>query len=153
MTDADMAPCVLVVEDEALLALSLEGALSAAGYAVCGPTATAAEALKLAERRPPKLAIVNINLRDGRGAGIELARELLDRWGVPSLFVSGQRTEAHANRDAALGYIGKPYRPETVLKSVEVALLISEGRSPPPAAVPRELELFQGADDEALEQG
>ena len=126
----------------------LGGRAFAAGYTVCGPTASAADALKLAERRPPKLAIVNINLRDGRGAGIELARELLDRWGVPSLFVSGQRVEARANRDAALGYIGKPYRPETVLKSVEVALLISEGRSPPRTAVPPELELFGGGEKE-----
>jgi DNA-binding LytR/AlgR family response regulator len=91
----------------------------------------------------PALALVDINLRDGRGAGIGLARELLSRWGIPSLFVSGQRAEAWANRETALGYMSKPYRQETILRSIEVAEHIIEARPPPPPEVPAGLKLFK----------
>ena len=132
---------ILLVEDDAIIAMTLEAALADAGYVVRGPASTAARGLEIAEREPPDLALVDINLRDGSN-GIDLARELLNRWGIPSLLISGQRMEAYANRDAALGYIGKPYSPDTVLASIEVAKHMIDGL-PPPTPLPRELELFQ----------
>ena len=133
---------ILLVEDDALIAMSLEAALSDAGHSVRGPASTACPALQLAEFHPPELALVNINLRDGHGSGIELARELHRRWAVPSIFVSGQRHEAFAAREVAIGYIGKPYDPDTVLKAVEVARLVKQGRLPPREMIPQRLELF-----------
>jgi two-component SAPR family response regulator len=100
-----------------------------------------AEAVKFAEDDCPDLALVNINLRDGRGAGIDFARDLLDRCGVPSLFISGQAREARENKDAALGYLGKPWRSGTLLASVDVAHRLINGENPDP--VPPELELFR----------
>ena len=93
---------ILVVEDDALIAMDLEGALSDAGHTVRGPASTAKRALEIAERAVPELALVDINLRDGRGSGIGLARQLHDRWGVWSYFVSGQRAEAYAAREVRL---------------------------------------------------
>jgi len=134
---------ILLVEDELLIAVALEAALTEAGYSVAGPVPSAKDARELIERgERPVLAIININLRDGHGAGIELAREVLSRWGIHSLFVSGQRTEALANRDAALGYVNKPYSPQTVVQSVDVALRLLEGKLEEGPAPPRELELF-----------
>ena len=132
---------ILLVEDDALVAMVLEEALADAGHTVRGPVSTVTCGLEILKRGLPDLALVDINLRDG-SCGIDLARELLSRWGVPSLFISGQRIEAYANRDAALGYIGKPYSPETVLASIEVVAHIMAGLPPPSPAVPRELELF-----------
>ena len=132
---------ILLVEDEPLIAMALESELTDAGHTVRGPASTAARALQLAEISAPDLALVDINLRDGTGKGITLARELLTR-GTPSLFVSGQGMEARANRDAAIGLIEKPYSPEVVLKAIDVARLIFEGRSPAPDSIPRGLELF-----------
>ena len=131
---------ILIVEDEPLLAMTLEASLTDAGHQVVGPASTASRALELAEHVTPDLALVDINLRDG-SSGIEVARELLRRWGAPSLFVSGQSRAAHANKDAALGYIDKPYSPEMVLASIEVAKTVIEEGKPPPQ-VPRGLELF-----------
>src|SRR5690348_7137165 len=101
---------ILVVEDEVLLSEMLQFALTDAGHAVLGPVATVDEGLRVAEQDRPDLALVNINLKDG-SKGTDLARELASRWHVPSLFVSGQMIEAQQNKDVALGYIGKPYRP------------------------------------------
>ena len=56
---------VLIVEDEALIAMALADSLEDAGHEVVGPAATMAEALALCEGAPPELAVLDINLRDG----------------------------------------------------------------------------------------
>jgi DNA-binding response OmpR family regulator len=88
---------ILVVEDEAIVALLLEMALSLAGHRVLGPVATAEEALETAQEMPPELALIDIRLL-GSHDGIWLARNLRDRWGVPALFLSGQTTQARRPR-------------------------------------------------------
>ena len=131
---------ILVVEDETFIALVLEITLRFAGHDVLGPAATAEEALGLAARERPELALVDIILRD-RGDGVALARALRDRYGTPSLFLSGQAPQAHANRDAAWGLIRKPYDPEAVVAAVEVMDVLLDGRAP--GHVPPQLELFR----------
>src|SRR5919199_4150931 len=78
------APCcpversmvILLVEDDFLIAMTMQDALEAVGYKVVGPAATVAEALRLVETRRPDLALVDITLRGGdsggtrRGAGL-----------------------------------------------------------------------------------
>jgi DNA-binding response OmpR family regulator len=131
---------ILVAEDEALIALVLEVALRLAGHQVIGPAATVEEALRLADETKPELALVDINLYDGDD-GVALARTLRDRYGTPSLFLSGQVPRALANRDAALGLIRKPYDPESVLDAVAYVGELRRGRSP--GRVPPQLELFR----------
>ena len=141
---------ILLVEDEPLIAMVLGEVLADAGHTVRGPASTVRCGLKtlesgLPDLALPDLALVDINLRNG-DSGIDLARELLSRWGVPSLFISGQSIEAHANRDAALGFIGKPYSSEAVLASIKVLEHIMDGSPPPGPRIPRELELFEKPD-------
>jgi two-component system, response regulator PdtaR len=130
---------VLIVEDEALIAMALADSLEDGGHEVMGPAATMAEALALCEAAPPELALLDINLRDGSN-GVDVARALLARWGVLSIFASGQMMEARRARDVALGYIRKPYETETVLRSVEVAREVMSGAAP--GAVPAGFEPF-----------
>ena len=135
---------VLIVEDEALIAMVLADSLEDAGHEVVGPAATMAEALALCDRAPPPdLAVLDINLGDGSN-GVDMARALVERWGVPSIFASGQTMEARQARDVALGYIRKPYEAQTVLRGVEVAREVMDGRTP--RAVPPGLELFSAAE-------
>lgn len=132
---------ILVVEDNYLLAASLATTLADAGHEVVGPAASIDDALQLAEVQPPELALLDIELQGG-GSGVDLARELLLRWNLPCLFVSGTAEQARANQDLALGYVPKPYGPETVLASVEVAKLLGDGKRP--ESIPGGLELFAG---------
>ena len=131
---------ILIVEDEALIAWMLADSLEDGGHEVVGPATTMAEALALCEVEapPPELAVLDINLRDGSN-GVDVARALFARWGVLSIFASGQMMEAWRARDVALGYIRKPYEAETVLRSVEVAREVMSGAEP--RAVPAGLEL------------
>ena len=136
----EIAMIILVAEDEALIALVLELTLRPAGHRVVGPAATSEEALRLAEQTNPELALVDIDLHDGDD-GIALARTLRERYGTPSLFLSGQVPRALANKDAALGLIRKPYDPESVLGAVAYVGELMSGRSP--GRVPPQLELFR----------
>jgi two-component system, response regulator PdtaR len=120
---------ILIVEDEALIAMLLTESLESGGHQVMGPAATETEALALCEAARPDLALLDINLRDGSN-GVDVARALLARWGVLAIFASGQMAEACQARDIALGYIRKPYQPETVLGSVEVARVVMNGGKP-----------------------
>ncbi|MCB4824971.1 response regulator [Roseicella aerolata] len=132
---------ILVVEDEALIALMLTESLERAGHEVMGPAATLDEALALCEPAPPELALLDVDLQDGSN-GVDVARALFERWGVLSIFASGQLMEARRVRDIALGYIRKPYEAETVLRSVEMAREMLDGHQP--REVPAGFELFSG---------
>jgi DNA-binding response OmpR family regulator len=134
---------ILVAEDEALIALVLELALSLAGHEVLGPAATGDEALRLVEERRPELALIDITLRD-REDGVRLARTLKERWDVPCLFMSGLVIEARAASDIALGLIGKPYDPDEVVEAVAFVGELLAGRQP--SRMPKRLELFRDQD-------
>ena len=132
---------VLVVEDDAIVALSAAGVLEEAGHEVLGPALGVEEALAIAREGRPDLALVDINLAGGV-EGVELARVLQRELGVRSLFVSGQTAAARSNRDAALGLLKKPYDPASLAGAVPAAEALMQGRTPPPPPVPRALELF-----------
>jgi CheY-like chemotaxis protein len=134
---------ILIVEDEALIAMVLADSLEDGGHEVVGPAATMAEALALCEAAPPELAVLDVNLGDGSN-GVDVARALLERWGVLSIFASAQMMEARRARDIALGHIRKPYGAETVLRSVEVAREVMRGGKP--VTVPAGFELFAAAE-------
>ncbi len=133
---------ILIVEDEALIAMTLADGLEGGGHRVIGPASTMAEALALCEAAPPKFAVLDVNLRDG-SSGVDVARALFERWGVRSTFASGEAAEARRARDVALGHIRKPYAVGTVLRSVELAREVMGGAEP--RGVPAGLELFSAA--------
>jgi two-component system, response regulator PdtaR len=137
---------ILIVEDEVLIAWMLAECLECAGHEVIGPAAAMAEALALCEAAAalPELAVLDINLRGGSN-GVEVARALLERWGVRSIFASSdEMLEARRARTIALGCVRKPYRPETVLRGVEVAREVMDGRTP--GCVPAGFELFSATE-------
>jgi len=130
---------ILIVEDDPVIALDLTDSLERGGHEVVGPAASAAEAVALCEAERPKLALVDINLRDGDN-GVILARGLVARWGLTVIFVSAQREQARRARDIAFGYIGKAFEAGTALRSVEAARVVLDGGTL--TSVPAGLELF-----------
>ena len=134
---------VLLVEDDVILAMDLAATLTEAGYEVLGPVSTSAEAVEMADALRPDLALVDINLKDGRNAGIDAAREVHSRCGAPCLFLSGQGAEARKNKDAALGLLEKPMSPDAILESIAAIDILIHGKAPP--RLPHGLELFQSA--------
>jgi len=132
---------VLIVEDEPLIAVSLELELELAGHHVLGPAADSDYALRLATEHRPDVALIDIELHSN-ASGVELARILQSQYNVAVLFVTMTRHAAWENQDAAVGVLTKPFDPDDVLDSVEIANALKHGKQPAPDSVPGSLELF-----------
>ncbi|RZI57301.1 MAG: response regulator [Pseudomonas sp.] len=130
---------ILIVEDEALIAMMLADGLEDAGHEIAGPVATTDEALALCEATLPDLALLDVNLAEG-GDGVVLAGTLLARWGLLVVFASAQSPALLQARSSALGVIKKPYDMNTVLRGVEVARAVLDGQRP--VDVPTGFSLF-----------
>jgi PAS domain S-box-containing protein len=77
---------ILVIEDEALIAIQLKLDLEAAGHVVVGPIGRLSEALRAADENNFDIALVDINLGADNSAPIA---EILDRRKVPFAFTTG----------------------------------------------------------------
>jgi DNA-binding response OmpR family regulator len=112
-------PSCLVVEDQVLIAMSIEAYLEDAGFAVATCT-TAAEALALVAERPPHCVVLDFSLKDG--PCLELARELLRR-NVPFVVYSGhRRTSAGTPELESVLWIDKPAPREDLIASLLATL-------------------------------
>ncbi len=63
MTEPDPARRILVIEDEALVAMLVEDALLDSGFGVIGPARSVAEALKMLEGESAALGITDVQAR------------------------------------------------------------------------------------------
>jgi DNA-binding NarL/FixJ family response regulator len=129
---------VLVIEDEGLFAHALCESLTAAGHEPVGPARSLDEALHLAKSERPHLALVDIGL-EMPGDGVLLARMLHLAFGLRSVFVSGDREEAHRNSDLALGFLDKPVDADVVVRSLEAVSAVLRGE---PCELPPQLTPF-----------
>jgi len=132
---------ILVVEDDAILALIASEALAEAGHEVLGPAYDAGSARTLAAAGNIDLALVDVNLA-GADEGLDVARELRERHGIRSLFVSGQVATARMHRGLALGLLRKPYEIEELLQSVAWAYGVASGNAPQAGSRPAMLDIF-----------
>lgn len=116
------AGSVLIVEDEALVALDMAEALDRSGYEVVGMAADAAGAISLAERHQPRVAVVDVMLLDGID-GITVARELSQRFGTRIVFATANPELAlRDGRDTSRWLVIKPCSHKELLSTVEQAL-------------------------------
>ena len=118
MTDGEFEPLtLLLVEDDPETAADLTAALTEAGHSVVGPFHHAEAAEAAVALHAVDLALLDINL-SGETNGIELARTLKGRWGLPVLFLSGDVTASARNADLAEALVLKPYTGRQVLDAI-----------------------------------
>lgn len=98
---------ILIVEDEALLALELEYEVESAGHDVIAQAPSYKVAVEAIERERPDFAFVDIHLLDGP-RGVDVGQYLCER-GIPYVFVSGNIRRIPEDFAGALGAIEKPY--------------------------------------------
>jgi DNA-binding response OmpR family regulator len=58
-------PCCMIVEDQALIGMSLEAFLEDAGFSIAGPFLSCADSLSWLEHNSPDVAVLDVSLRDG----------------------------------------------------------------------------------------
>src|ERR1700730_12423629 len=112
-----MSTRVLVVEDDALLALDIARQLADAGLEVVGPATSVAKALGLVGKIGCDVAVLDVNL--GKETAEHVARELRAR-GTPFVVLSGYSSEQHPPGFRGAPVLSKPARP-----GVLVATLLS----------------------------
>lgn len=132
---------ILIVEDQALLGMSLTWELEDAGHKILGPVSSMAHAQRLAAQERPDLALIDIDLQR-QCQGIELARTLQSQFSIPSLILSSEPSPIREHPDAVLGVIAKPFNPTDIHRSVAAAQTVMQG-GPPPPTMPRVLEIFE----------
>ncbi len=96
---------VLLVEDEALVAMMIQEFLSECGRVVVGPIGTAAEALAAARQGDFDGAILDINLGDGMAYPVA---EILSARGVPFVFLTGYEADTVDDRFSGVPILQKP---------------------------------------------
>lgn len=111
---------LLLVEDDPETAADLTAALTEAGHSVVGPFHHAEAAEAAVALHAVDLALLDINL-SGETNGIELARTLKGRWGLPVLFLSGDINAAAEHADLAEALVLKPYNGRQVLDAIAKA--------------------------------
>ena len=123
---------LMIVEDEVLIAMTLRDELERAGYRVLDLTDRPKEAVVVARKSAPDLALVNIQL-GGRQDGIELAKKL-KVLKVPVLLISGQVSRAHSAQTVAIGSMPKPYSALEMAQAVAylLARLVGDETLPRP---------------------
>jgi DNA-binding NarL/FixJ family response regulator len=117
-------PRILIVEDDYVVALELENALSEAGFEVVGTANSAAESVRLAISERPVLAVMDIRLA-GRRDGIEAALEMFNACGVRCIFATAHHdlgTRARAAKAAPLGWLPKPYQLDGLISMINAAV-------------------------------
>ena len=109
---------ILVVEDEALIAVMVEDMLMDMGSDVVGPAATIEAALALARAETIDAAILDVNVR---GERIDPVADVLMARSVPVLFATGYG-EVKLASGATATVIDKPYTQEKLARGLALAM-------------------------------
>jgi CheY-like chemotaxis protein len=125
----EIATDILIIEDEVLIALDLEGLVESLGHRVIGIARTRTDALALAKVKRPGLILADIQLADG-SSGMEAVNDLLATFEVPVIFITAYPERfLTGERPEPAFLISKPYQPSTVSALVSQALFFERNAS------------------------
>ncbi|HLY55345.1 MAG TPA: response regulator [Stellaceae bacterium] len=110
---------VLVVEDDAVIAILLGEMLEGMGHGVCAIEATEVDAVNAATRCRPDLLIVDARLGDG--CGVSAVTEIHRSGPVPHVFVTGDTARVRALSPSA-EIVQKPFREPELAEAIQRVL-------------------------------
>lgn len=126
--DASGKPCILLVEDEPLVAMMMNGFLDQLDCRVIGPCNTPFEALAFLKENSVDAAILDINLG---GETVYPVADALCRLGIPFAFVTGYGGESVDPRFSQVKRLEKPIGFESLRASVRELCESAEASSEP----------------------
>ncbi|MCG6947828.1 MAG: EAL domain-containing protein [Acidobacteria bacterium] len=139
-----MTEKILILEDESITALHLRSLLEGWGYAVTAVLDTADGITDVIDKDLPDLVLMDIRLK-GETDGIEAARLIHDRFGIPVVFLSAHNDDATRRRveqSSAYRLVVKPFESQELYVAVKAALhrkCIEQALSQDAAGAPPEL--------------
>lgn len=114
----------MIVEDEAIVAMSLSRTLPRLGYDVCGVVASGEEALDRVDADQPDLLLMDIHLI-GTLDGVQTAERLRLHCNIPVVFMSGydiNEIQEKTKHITYAGHVGKPVGMATLAGVIENTL-------------------------------
>lgn len=124
--EKSVAGKILIIEDEAIIALHISKIVKKLGHTVTGMARKQSEAIKLAAEEKPDLILSDIQLADG-SSGIDAVNEILTEAGdIPVIFITAfpERLLTGERPEPAF-LITKPYTEEQVQSAVSQAMFFS----------------------------
>ncbi len=115
---------ILLVEDEAILAMEMSETLEMEGYDVVGTAADGRRALEIFQREAIDLLLCDINIK-GDWDGIETVQHLMAVRAIPVIYLtalSDAETIERAKRTYPAAYIPKPYSLVSLRISIDMAI-------------------------------
>lgn len=97
---------ILVLDDEALIAMMLADWLEELGHETIGPAYSVPEALQLIEQQLPDAAILDVNVANVRSDAVA---EVLFAKNIPIAFATGSQTDAISDKFAGALSMMKPF--------------------------------------------
>lgn len=123
--DGEGAARVLIIEDEPLISMQLEGLVEDLGHDVCGMAATRAKAVALAAEQSPTLVLADIQLADG-SSGIDAVDDILTKSDVPVVFITAYPERLlTGERSEPAFLVTKPFHEATVRAAISQALFFA----------------------------
>lgn len=114
---------VLIVEDEAIVALDLENKLEENGYHVLGTVDSYEEAVNFLDLEKPDVVLMDIMIK-GTKTGIDLARKINEKNEMPVIFLTANNDDKVIKEIASTkpyGFITKPFDLREVISTIEIA--------------------------------
>nr|WP_148234814.1 response regulator [Pseudooceanicola batsensis] len=117
---------VMIIEDEAIIAMDLQSIVTEMGHAVTGVARTRDEAVSLGKTERPDLIFADIQLADN-SSGIDAVNDLLNALGdVPVIFITAYPERLLTGEKAEPAFlITKPYTEEQVRLAASQAMFFS----------------------------
>jgi CheY-like chemotaxis protein len=115
---------ILVVEDEPVVAKDIQLSLQRMGYKVPATATSGEEAIRKAGEVHPDLILMDIVLK-GRMDGVETVRRIQHTQDVPVIYLTAyadDQTLDRAKETSPAGYMLKPYQPNELRTTIELAL-------------------------------
>ncbi len=115
---------VLIVEDEGVVALSIQAVLKKMGYKVVGIAVTGNEAIALAMEHKPDVILMDIHIK-GDIDGIQTTEKLNKITDIPVIFLTAyadDETVSRAIKTRSHSYLVKPYNPRELYSNIEFAI-------------------------------
>jgi DNA-binding response OmpR family regulator len=110
--------CILIVEDEPLIAMMLEDFLESLGHSISATCDTVDTAMTEVEKGGFDLAILDVNLK---GQNVWPVASRLRQRGVPFVIASGGHVDPPPAEFASVPLIEKPYTVDRVTPAINAA--------------------------------
>jgi len=115
---------ILIVEDEAIIALEIKRAILQMGFGVTNIVTNYTDTLRSIGEKTPNIILMDINLKNSKN-GIEIAKEIKKVSDIPIIYLTAffdDKTIEQAVQTNPIGYLVKPFKREDLKSTLQLAI-------------------------------